>query len=212
MPHFSSDSPELRYLSEHDARLKLAFSLVGDLEYDKPDNPFMHIVDTIVGQMLSNKVADVLSRRLWSLFPSHDPKAIASTEIATIQGIGVSHSKAEAIYKTAQYIVDNPNFFQSLEELNDDDVIARLTALRGIGVWSAKMYLIFVLDRRDVVPIEDGAFLQAAAWLYSIKDYKELKKIDFNKMWKPYSSIAARYLYRLLDMGFTKQPLSAGEH
>lgn len=79
-----------------------------------------------------------------------------------------------------------------------------LTRLRGIGTWSAKMYLIFTLDRKDVLPYEDVAFLQTYAWLYKTDDLRPAAIIKRCKKWKPYSSIAARYFYYALDMGLTK--------
>ncbi|MCC8014242.1 MAG: hypothetical protein LIO87_03520 [Eubacterium sp.] len=75
----------------------------------------------------------------------------------------------------------------------------------GIGKWTAKMYLIFVLDCPDVLPVEDAAFLQAYKWLYKTEDCSEKSVYKKCKKWKPYSSIAARYLYRALDMGYTKK-------
>ena len=75
----------------------------------------------------------------------------------------------------------------------------RLTKLRGIGEWVAHMYLIFVLDRQDILPTTDVAFIQVYEWLYKTSVEKKLKK------WKPYSSIAARYFYRALDEGYTKE-------
>ena len=87
-----------------------------------------------------------------------------------------------------------------LNELN------KLTALRGIGTWSSKMYLIFVLNRLNVLPYEDGAFLQAYKWLYATDDIKPVAIKQKCASWSPYSSLAARYMYRALDNGLTKDP------
>lgn len=67
------------------------------------------------------------------------------------------------------------------------------------------MYLLFVLDRQDILPFEDAAFLQSYCWMYKTNDKTKEAIIKRCKKWKPYSSVAARYLYRALDMGFTKQ-------
>jgi DNA-3-methyladenine glycosylase II len=95
--------------------------------------------------------------------------------------------------------------FKDLEALDDIDVIKILTSLPGIGNWSAKMYLIFVLNRMNVLPFEDGAFLQSYKWLYNTSDI-DISSIQKKcKKWSPYSSLAARYLYRFLDDGFTQK-------
>ena len=95
--------------------------------------------------------------------------------------------------------------FDVLREMSDEAVIKKLTALRGIGMWTAKMYLIFVLDRQDVLPFEDGAFLQSYRWLYKTTDIAPVSVKKKCAKWKPYSSIAARYLYRVLDLGLTRE-------
>ena len=87
---------------------------------------------------------------------------------------------------------------------DDEEVIKELTSIRGIGKWTAKMYLLFVLDRQDILPIEDGAFLQSYKCLYKKDDISKISIGKKCKKWKPYSSVAARYLYRALDIGMTK--------
>ena len=91
-----------------------------------------------------------------------------------------------------------------LQNLSNDEVIKKLTSLRGIGLWTAKMYLIFVLNRQNVLPVEDVAFLQSYKWMYKTDDISKNSVIKNCKKWSPYSSIAARYLYRALDTGLTK--------
>ena len=84
-------------------------------------------------------------------------------------------------------------------------MIKELTKIKGIGVWTAKMYLLFVLNREDILPYEDVAFLQGFSWAYETKDLSPATVKKKCRKWKPYSSIAARYLYRALDTGLTKQ-------
>ena len=91
-----------------------------------------------------------------------------------------------------------------LTKLSDLEVIKKLTKYRGIGNWTAKMYLIFVLNRQDILPYEDGAFIQAYKWLYKTDDISPKAVEKKCRKWKHYSSIAARYMYRALDLGFTK--------
>ena len=89
--------------------------------------------------------------------------------------------------------------------MDDEIVFKKITSVRGLGSWSAKMYLIFVLNRQNILPYEDGAFLQSYSWLYKTDDRKPASIKKKCKKWEPYSSIAARYLYKDLDNGFTKE-------
>jgi DNA-3-methyladenine glycosylase II len=87
--------------------------------------------------------------------------------------------------------------------MTDTEIIKKLTSIRGIGNWSAKMYLIFVLNRQDILPLDDAAFLQSYCWMNNTKDRTKLSVEKNCIKWKPYSSIATRYLYRALDTGLT---------
>lgn len=91
-----------------------------------------------------------------------------------------------------------------MQNFDDLEVIKRLTSIKGIGTWTAKMYLIFVLNRQDILPYEDGAFMQVFRWLYKTENCSKQDVIKKSQKWKPYSSIAARFMYRALDMELTK--------
>lgn len=97
--------------------------------------------------------------------------------------------------------------FSSLTDLSDEEAFRQLTSIKGIGHWTAKMYLLFFLKREDILPYEDVAFIQAYKWLYSARVTKRESVIRRCRKWKPYSSLAARYLYRALDDGLTKIPI-----
>ena len=92
-----------------------------------------------------------------------------------------------------------------MKNLSDQEIITQLTRFHGIGNWTAKMFLLFVLDRPDILPVEDGAFLQTYRWMYKTSDCSEKSVNKKCKKWKPYSSIASRYFYKALHMGLTKE-------
>lgn len=202
---YKTDSPEIQALCEADARLALVIRHYGDLSYTPHPDPFSHTVENIIGQMLSSKAADAIAARLYTLCGGKlTPTAILRLDKPLLRGIGLSGQKSEYIMLMAALLHDKPDFFDTLIDLPDVEVIKKLTALRGIGTWSAKMYLIFVLNRLDVLPYEDGAFLQAYKWLYATDDVKPHSIIKRCEPWKPYSSLAARYLYRALDSGLIR--------
>lgn len=202
---YKTDSLEIQALCKADARLALVIKHYGDLSYTPHPDPFAHTVENIIGQMLSNKAADAIATRLYKLCGGELTLAsILRLDIPSLRSIGISGQKAEYIMLMAELLHDKPDFFDTLVHLPDIEVIKKLTALRGIGPWSAKMYLIFVLNRLDVLPYEDGAFLQSYKWLYETDNVKSPSIIERCEMWKPYSSLAARYLYRALDSGMTR--------
>ena len=200
-------SPEVRHLCESDNRLAVIIKEYGDLEYQLHSDHFKSFIETIVGQMLSSKVADVITERLENLCGGDISCAkLLSLDFGQIRSIGLSRMKTEYIVGFAKIVQENPGFFEELEQQSEQEVLSRLTAIRGIGNWSAKMYLIFSLNKPDILPYEDGAFLQAYKWLYQTEDISPKSIIARCKAWKPYSSIAARYLYRALDNNMIGNP------
>ena len=209
MFHFSASSPEVLHLIKNDPALSTAIERVGDLSYTLYDEPYSFMVNTIIGQMLSNKVADVLSARMLALCGgSVSPAAVAALSEAELRGIGISSAKVKYISGLTAHIISEPDFFEVLSGLPDDELLKQMIKLHGVGSWSAKMFMIFVLNRPDVLPYEDGAFLQSYKWLYETQDTATASIKSRCSAWKPYSSIAARFLYRALDSGLTKTPIS----
>lgn len=121
------------------------------------------------------------------------PETINNFSANEIQAIGTSSAKAQYIKDLANTVVHKDLVFETLDNLLDKEVIKELTKLRGIGKWTAHMYLIFVLDRQDILPTTDVAFLQVYEWLYKTDDRSKTSVEKKCRKWKPYSSIAARY-------------------
>ena len=208
---FTITCPELLYLRRCDEQLDFAIQLIGDLEYRLHPDPFVHFMDTIIGQMLSNKVGDVISERFRSICKGTvTPEVVSTLTIDDLRAIGLSRDKSGYLLNFAKYINENPGYFDRLSRMSDEDILKNLQSHRGIGGWSSKMYAIFVLDRQDILPFEDGAFLQSFKWLYGV-DEKNRNHPVIRKMcekWSPYSSLAARYMYRVLDNGFVKRDIN----
>lgn len=209
---YGTDSIEVQNLCDADKRLALLIGRFGALEYRLHSDAFPFLVETIIGQMLSSKAADAITTRFYGLCKhSFSPSEIIGLEHSALKSIGLSERKADYINSLDSFTYNNPSFFEELFYLEDEEVIKHLTSFRGIGSWSAKMYLIFVLNLLDVLPFEDGAFLQAYKWLYSEDDVKPSSIIEKCQSWRPYSSIAARYLYRALDSGLTRDDVLRDE-
>ena len=196
------DSPEIVYLKNNDHVLSTIIDKIGDLEYELYEDPYRFLVFTIIGQMLSNEIGEKLYKRLEALcLEKITPCTINNLSDEELISIGISKRKAEAIKLLTNRVLDNKLFLHSLETKTNQEIIDTICSIQGIGPWTAKMLLIFVLDRMDVLPYEDGAFIAAFSMVYKIEDNTRDRRIVRKqcKKWKPYSSLAARYLYRFYD-------------
>lgn len=202
----NTQHPAVQYLCRKDKRLAKLIDMVGEIEYRTQPDCFARLVRSIINQMLSNKAAHVIGGRVAALCGGAiTPENLLKLDREQLRGAGLSYTKADSILGIAKAATDGTLDFTNFPDMTDEEVMKELTRLRGIGTWSAKMYLIFTLDRKDVLPYEDVAFLQPYSWLYKTDDLKPASIIKRCKKWKPYSSIAARYFYYALDMGLTKQ-------
>ena len=172
---------------------------VGPLSHTDLKDDFLFFIEQVIGQMLSIRVADVMTGRLAALCRGEiTASTICSLSIDELKKIGISLRKAECIRQIA-FMVENGSLnFGKLKELSDAEIIKSLTAIKGIGNWTAKMYL-YKIDRPDVLPYEDATFLAAYKWLYRTRNVKPEAVRQRCRKWSPYSSIAAMYLYAAFD-------------
>lgn len=197
------------YLKGRDSRLAKVIDAVGELRISNYTDSFSFLVHEIVGQMLSASVTKVLLMRLNGLCNnSITPSSISRLTMEDLRGIGLSNSKSSFILNLAQLVQAGRIDFPSLNNLSDEEVTKILMSIKGIGIWTSKMYLLFFLKREDVLPIEDVAFMQSFKWLYGYKNPSAKTVARRCQKWKPYSSIAARYMYVALDSGLTRIPIA----
>ena len=205
---FDMNSPEIQYLCKKDKRLAKVISLVGSVEYSprKVEDGYSFLVHEIIEQMLSIKAGRKIYDRLKELCNNKiSPDKISLLSIEDIRSTGTSAAKAKYIQNVTKAVLSGNLDFSELEQLSDAEVMKKLTSIQGIGNWTAKMYLLFVLNRPNVLPYEDGAFLQSYRWMYKTTECSPIAVMNKCKKWSPYSSIASRYLYRALDQGLTKE-------
>ena len=201
----NKDNPAVKYLCSKDKRLAKVIDMIGEISYKPHDDGYAFLIHEIIEQMLSIKAGAVIYSRLQVLCDNNiRPEKIDRLTDKQIKSIGTANSKVSYIKGVTEAVLNEKLILSELQNLSDDEVIKKLTSLRGIGLWTAKMYLIFVLNRQNVLPVEDVAFLQSYKWMYKTDDISKDSVIKKCKKWNPYSSIAARYLYRALDMGLTK--------
>jgi len=199
------NTPSVQYLCKRDKRLAKVISMVGAITYTPHEDGYAFLVSEIIEQMLSTKAADKIYSRLEDLCEGNVcADSINNLDNSEIKAIGTSSTKVKYIRCLTDAIESGHLCFDELARMPDKAVTKALTSICGIGTWTAKMYLIFCLNRQDILPYEDVAFLQGYRWAYKTDDCSPPSIQKRCKKWKPYSSIASRYMYRALDTGLTK--------
>ena len=164
---------------------------------------FSALVETIVSQQLSTRVADVIYGRICALCSaaaSPTPAALLALSTDELRRAGLSAAKATYVHGLAAAIAEGRVSLETLEHLPDDEVIATLSTIKGIGRWSAQMILLFRLNRPDVWPTGDLGIVRALERHYRMRKTPTLKRLEkLGDPWRPYRSVAAWYLWRSLS-------------
>lgn len=201
-----ASSPEIQYLCARDKRLARIIHIIGPLTYrPHEEDPYSFFIHEIIEQMMSVKAARRINERLEEKCGGRVTiERICALSGSDIRSTGTSVAKVEYIRNVTQAFSSGYWDFEKIKEMADEDIISLLTSVRGIGNWTAKMCLMFVLNRPNILPFEDGAFLQVYRWLYNTDDCTEKSVTQRCKKWSPYSTIASRFFYKALDTGLTK--------
>lgn len=200
----SLDSEPVTHLHERDWRLAHLIDRLGPIEYYVSESGFANLAHSIIEQMLSTKVAATMDRRLRDLCGGElAPEPLAALSVEEIRSIGVSQRKAENLHNLALTVTEDD--LTALADVSDEEARAWLVAIPGVGVWTADMFMIFQLERPDVLPLSDLSFRRAFEWLYGASVEDESVQTVVCDLWRPWRSYAARYLYQALNEGLTKQ-------
>ena len=192
----------IRHLSERDPVLAKVIERVGPGEIEFRAPSFDTLVRSIVFQQLSGKVARVIYGRLAGAMPGSQvtPEGILKLRPDRMRRLGLSRQKTAYIRDLARQTAKGKIIFEVLPELPDEEVIARLTMVKGIGVWTAHMFLIFALRRDNVLPTGDLGVRMAIKKAYGLADLPKPREIEeLARDWHPYCTTAAWYLWRSLD-------------
>jgi len=194
---------EIQHLKQVDAKLGEWIERLGPCTL-KPgaSAPFAALCASILYQQLSGKAAATITARFKALyggsFPS--PAALLDTKDEALRGAGISRSKLLALKDLAQKSHDGSLNFKALPALDDEAIIDHLTRVRGIGRWTAQMFLMFTLGRLDVFPSADLGIQKAVQQLYGYKKLPAPRTMNrHGNRWKPYRTLASWYLWKLVD-------------
>lgn len=173
------------------------FTPSGKIYYD--------LLESIVSQQLSVKVATVIFNRFLTLFPDNypHPEQVMSLAIDQLRSVGLSNQKAGYIQNVAQFALLHDLENKDWHNMSDEDIIAFLTQIKGVGKWTVQMLLMFSLARPDVFPSDDLGIQQAMQKLYKIDEQNprllKIKMAEIAEPWRPWRTVACRYLWRWKD-------------
>ena len=168
---------------------------------DPQDDPFAALVRSIMYQQLAGKAAAAIHNRFLGLFPSGlSPAAVLALGDGTMRSVGVSGAKQAAITDLAAKVADGSVPLHDADSLTDDELVARLVQVRGIGRWTAEMFLMFQLRRLDVWPVQDYGVRKGWAVVHRMKDLPAPSVLQGEgEKFRPYRSVAAWYCWRAVE-------------
>lgn len=170
---------------------------------------FTALVRSIVAQQISTKAANSIFDRLSNEVcdTKLTPSRIVQTEFDTLRSAGLSKAKALSIQDLAQRVVEGQLNLKQIDTFEDEEIISQLLPVRGIGRWTAQMFLIFSLGRLNVLPVNDLGIQTAVKNLYELEKLATANEIQEKaKKWSPYCSVASWYLWRSLELEKTELP------
>lgn len=202
----------MHYVSHlaRDKRLKKLVDAQEVVKLSKKKNVYLFLCASIMSQQLSTKVANVIHQRFLALYNGKEPtpQEILDTPVAALRSIGLSNAKTQYVHNVARFAVDQGMELKKLDKMNNEDVISYLTAIKGVGRWTAEMILMFALGREDVFAIDDLGIQNAMIKLYKLdkSDKKKLKEklISISVKWSPYRTYACAHLWQWKDNVPTK--------
>lgn len=177
---------------------------LGDPRAGRPPEHYGALVRSIVGQQLSTTAARAIYARLMQRFGGRTPtpeEVLADDPDELRVAAGLSHAKTRYLRSLAEHVLDGSLKLERLDELSDDEAIAELTAVKGIGTWSAHMFLMFHLQRPDIVAVGDLGIRKAVMLRYGLDALPDAATIErIAEPWHPHRTLACRYLWRSLDI------------
>ena len=162
--------------------------------------PFVTLARSVVGQQISVKAAQSVWDRFSALMKTVNPRAVSKLTVEDMRAAGLSGRKVEYIKDLADYFQTGKVSVKQWDAMEDEAIIAELIAIRGIGRWTAEMFLMFYLRRPDVLPLDDVGLLNGISKLYFSDEPVSRSEVrDLARAWEPYRSVATWYIWRSLD-------------
>lgn len=195
-----------RHLARRDARLKPLIKHVGPCTLSPHPDAFRVLASSIISQQISTKAAETINQRVRKLCGKGGMKPIRMAQLKDedLRGAGLSGSKLLSMRSLTSFFLDNPKLVRNLKTMPDEEVIEALLPIRGVGEWTAQMFLIFCLGRPDVLPTADLGFRAGVRDIYGLEEMPKHDHLaELAEPWRPYRTVATWYFWR--SRGFVPQ-------
>jgi DNA-3-methyladenine glycosylase II len=194
---FRYSETELNYLKKRDRKLGTAIDAIGMIERPVTPDLFIALVASVASQQISAKAAETVWSRIEERLGAITPSSIAGATPEEIRQCGMSLRKSKYIKGIGDAVAEGEIDLASLHDLPDNEVIARLTALKGVGIWTAEMLLIFSMERPDVLSWGDFAIRRGMMRLYGKESISRKEFERYRNRYSPYGSVASLYLWEI---------------
>lgn len=195
--YFPYGEEEINYLKKKDKRLAAAIEQIGRVERETDGDLFASVVHHIVGQQISSKAQATIWARLQAKLGSISPQAVDAAAAEELQALGMSMRKALYIKDFAAKVTDGSFDLAVVQKMADEEAIAALSGLKGVGRWTAEMILLFCLQRRDILSFDDLAIQRGLRMLYHHRKITRELFARYRRRYSPYGSVASLYLWAI---------------
>lgn len=203
---FTLENEEVKYLTEKDPGLSLLIHKIGPIELQLDKDYYRSLVKRIVGQQLSIKAAQTIFTRVEVVWKNLDPKRLNEVEDQTLRDAGLSRAKITYLRDLTEKHLSGEVDFSTIQLMEDEQVIEALTKIKGVGKWSAEMFLIFSLGRLNILSTQDVSIRNAIKWLNNMSKEEDVDFTYFYEKWSPYNSVASLFLWEAVNRGLLKTP------
>ncbi|WP_101477830.1 DNA-3-methyladenine glycosylase family protein [Candidatus Nitrosotalea bavarica] len=183
---------------QKDPQLAVIIDSVGNYKLKQKNHHFSTLIESIISQQIATSAAEAIFKRFKKLYPKFPTASeVLSTRKSKLRTVGLSGMKIEYLKDLARHVEEGKLNMKSLSKMNDEDVITHLTQVKGIGRWTAEIFLIFSLGRQDVFPVDDLGLRKGVQILFSLSEIPKPKEVEkLGERWKPYRTIATWYLWK----------------
>lgn len=205
--HYDLDNEKVKYLINTDEKLGKLIRYINKTELIIEENGFKCIVKYIIGQQISDKARETIWQRVCAIWKNITPEKILEIEDNELRRVGLSERKINYIKILASAVISKDINFCDFKELTNEEIIKKLTALKGIGQWTAEMYLIFSLGRENVLSKGDGTIRRTIQWMYDLEKLPSSEiLLKYFSSWTQYATIVSSYLWKSIELGLVQKP------
>ena len=193
--YFAYGETELEYLRNRDERLCAVIDRMGHVDRAVDPDLFSSVIHHIIGQQISTKAQETVWRRMRDTLGGIDAGTVLAAGVPKLQGLGMTFRKAEYITDFAEKVYTGAFDLDAVEHMSDEAAIRELSSLKGIGVWTAEMILLFCLQRPDIFSYDDLAIQRGLRMVYHHRKIDRGLFEKYRRRFRPYCSVASLYLW-----------------